>query len=351
MAYIQDRTLDFLEDPNSQLRRSGSLAENVSQSVPNEQVIQAVMGILKKYQSGYRQQQFAGQEEQANRVLRGTPQDLIGASPQIQEGVRNAAQRAVQPTITGAGQAEQTVSGHLGEIKDILTGYQTQTKEAQRSAQEQIKFLIDKGGSNAIEALLKTEPDTKILKTSGYDATTLGLILPGIKLKEQQEAANKAKESQVVSPADAETRRQEVLNLAKSLRSGNAVGKSGAVGFGLQKFVPLGQSLGLQPGRASFEAKVNTLKANLTLDNLKLLKGAMSDKDLLFLNSIASSLDTNMSEREFNKELDRIIQKVGGVTPPGTNQSDKVRMTGPKGTFNVPLNQVNIFKKNGYKQL
>jgi hypothetical protein len=112
----------------------------------------------------------------------------------------------------------------------------------------------------------------------------------------------------------AKERLNEALTLAQTLRSDNATGKHGAVGASFQKLMPFGQSLGLQPDRTAFEAKVNTLKSNLTLDNLKLLKGAMSDKDLLFLNSVGSSLDTNMSEKEFNSELDRVITKLQGST-------------------------------------
>jgi hypothetical protein len=110
-------------------------------------------------------------------------------------------------------------------------------------------------------------------------------------------------------------RKNETLALVEQLRSDSATGKGSAIGPSLAKLVPFGQALGLQGNRTAFEAKVNTLKANLTLDNLKLLKGAMSDKDLLFLNSIGSSLDTNMTEKAFNDELDRIKGKLQGATP------------------------------------
>ena len=129
---------------------------------------------------------------------------------------------------------------------------------------------------------------------------------------QQKIDVDKAKEAAAAgggTPEQAAQRKQEVLTLAQDLRSDKSVGKSGAVGASFQKLVPFGSSLGLQPARTSFESKVNTLKSNLTLDNLKLLKGAMSDKDLAFLNSIASSLDVNMREEDFNKELDRVIEK------------------------------------------
>ena len=133
------------------------------------------------------------------------------------------------------------------------------------------------------------------------------------------EDAQKLLEAQNVS-ASAEAKKLEALTLAQELRRSDAIGKGSAVGASFAKLVPFGQTLGLQGKRSAFEARVDTLKANLTLDNLKLLKGAMSDKDLLFLNSIGSSLTTSMSEAEFNKELDRVIQRlsdtqvVNGVT-------------------------------------
>ncbi len=112
-----------------------------------------------------------------------------------------------------------------------------------------------------------------------------------------------------ITPEQAE-RKIEVVTLANELAKSDATGKKSAVGASLAKFLPFGQSLGLQGNRTAFESKVNTLKSNLTLDNLKLLKGAMSDKDLLFLNSIGSSLDVNMSEAQFDKELGRVITKL-----------------------------------------
>lgn len=129
-------------------------------------------------------------------------------------------------------------------------------------------------------------------------------------LQQQKIAADNAGKP---TTADMEQKKQETLNLVNELLSPDAVGKSSAVGASAAKFLPFGQSLGLQGNRTAFEAKVNTLKANLTLENLKLLKGAMSDKDLLFLNSIGSSLDVNMGETQFNNELQRIKDKLSGA--------------------------------------
>jgi hypothetical protein len=132
----------------------------------------------------------------------------------------------------------------------------------------------------------------------------------------EKEAATKAAEASGTG-GTAENQKLQALSLAKELR-GDAVGKGSAVGASIAKFVPFGQSLGLLGKRTAFEAKVDTLKSNLTLENLKLLKGAMSDKDLLFLNSIGSSLNVNMTEDQFNKELDKVIGKLETATGTAT---------------------------------
>lgn len=133
------------------------------------------------------------------------------------------------------------------------------------------------------------------------------------------------------NPVQAQQQKIEALQLAKELRQEGAVGKGSAVGSSFAKLVPFGQSLGLQGNRTAFEAKVDTLKSNLTLENLKLLKGAMSDKDLAFLNSIGSSLNVNMSEEQFNKELDKVINKLETATGSASN-NQPASMQLPDGT-------------------
>ena len=125
----------------------------------------------------------------------------------------------------------------------------------------------------------------------------------------------------------------EALTLAKELLKPDALGKSRAVGASTSKLVPFGMSLGLQPDRAAFDARVETLKANLTLDNLKLLKGAMSDKDLLFLNAIGSSLNTNMSEKAFDAELTRIVNKLESAGATSNSDTTSNQSQAPAGYY------------------
>lgn len=190
------------------------------------------------------------------------------------------------------------------------TAESTAAKDARTEAESARRFGVEQAGSK----------ETRDLAARKFqqDVKEFGLTYAQNQQKIDQEKAKDAAAAGGGTPQQAAERKTEVLSLARSLRgvddlgksTGSVTGKSSAVGASFQKLVPWGMASGLQPGRSTFEAKVNTLKSNLTLDNLKLLKGAMSDKDLAFLNSIASSLETNMREEDFDKELDRIITKL-----------------------------------------
>ena len=181
-------------DPGAQLNIGREGARQVSESVPD--IGLQLMDLLRKYQRGFAEQRFGAQQTQARGILREAPQALIGAPPGLQAGVRAAEAEVFEPLISGAQESERTIAGHLGQIKDIVTLYQTQQQRARDDAQANIKFLIDKGGSSAIEALLQTEPETKALKSSGIDEKTLSLLLPGIKTKEEQEQLKAVEQQQ-----------------------------------------------------------------------------------------------------------------------------------------------------------
>ena len=103
-----------------------------------------------------------------------------------------------------------------------------------------------------------------------------------------------------------------IKNLAEALRT--APGKSGAVGFGFKKSV-LGSLPFVSPdaisgtSRADFEAQATRLANMLTLDNLSLMTGTLTDKDIDILASAGSNLSKfNMSEAAYNDEINRIIE-------------------------------------------
>lgn len=83
--------------------------------------------------------------------------------------------------------------------------------------------------------------------------------------------------------------------------------------------LPIGtQKIGINfPGskRADFIALERTLKNQLTLDNLKYLKGPTSDKDILFITSASSALNRNMSVEQYTKTLSEIINTLSKYSP------------------------------------
>lgn len=105
---------------------------------------------------------------------------------------------------------------------------------------------------------------------------------------------------------------QDVLNAISELETTSW--KEAAVGYSRQKNIPWW----VKPGdtqfvpwteAANFAAKFNTLRDLLTLPNLDKLKGAMSDKDIAFLKSAATSLNLDMTEAEFDKTLKAVKEK------------------------------------------
>lgn len=90
--------------------------------------------------------------------------------------------------------------------------------------------------------------------------------------------------------------------------------KSWAVWWSFQKYLPWR----IKPWEwqfipwtdaATFEARFNNLRDQLTLPNLDKLKGAMSDKDIQFLRNTSAALSLDMSEAEFDKSLKQVKEK------------------------------------------
>lgn len=148
----------------------------------------------------------------------------------------------------------------------------------------------------------------------------------------------------------------DALDQAKTLLADFDSGR-GAIGakgpsslFGLLSNPIAGTSAG------DYKNKLNSFKAKLSLEAVKYLKGqgAVSDAERRLLEDSVTELGTNQSEGAFKQTLTNIIstlsKKVNGASASGgSSGSQMVVMTGPDGTFNVPINQVALFKQNGYQ--
>lgn len=105
----------------------------------------------------------------------------------------------------------------------------------------------------------------------------------------------------VQDPAKAQTA-NEIITLAKEIMNDKAL--SASVGPYSSR-LPSWKTLTGET--ADFAAKAQRLQSLLTLGNLGVLKGAISDKDMEVLQSAASSLKPGMTEQAYKTELQRII--------------------------------------------
>jgi hypothetical protein len=104
----------------------------------------------------------------------------------------------------------------------------------------------------------------------------------------------------------------DILADIKSDITDEESGFSGAVGAGFQKIIPFRDDFIEGTKAYDFSKKVEQLSNALAAPNLEKLKGAMSDKDIMFIKNIATKLSTGLTEEAFKKEvdkLDKIIEK------------------------------------------
>lgn len=234
--------------------------------------------------------------------------DLIINSPEYSLADKNRAQaqKAIQDERARQIQKQEAIEAEKGkallEYAGIADGVTLREMQNAPDAVGVLQIALQRGLVTPEQAKAKLDARKTEAEIARINADT--------ELTNTQKAKILAETSVNTVNAKKMLQNNEAYTLAKALRKSDAPGKGAALGASFAKFVPYGRELGLQGARTAYEAKVNTLKSNLTLENLQLLKGAMSDKDLLFLNSIGSSLDVNMLETEFDKELDRIIKKL-----------------------------------------
>jgi len=165
-------------------RMTNDLAQNVGGAVPPQQYGtefgSALIDLLKKYQQLGRQREAAGTQEQYRRIFQ-TPENLIGAHPSLQEGVRNADVAAVQPTIGGARALVQEAGSAIESAQRLILLQQQQQQEWRNNAAQIVQQAIGEG-SEAVQALLVNQPE--LIKLSGYHPETLKGVIVSLKRKE-----------------------------------------------------------------------------------------------------------------------------------------------------------------------
>lgn len=130
-----------------------------------------------------------------------------------------------------------------------------------------------------------------------------------------------------VSP-EQKTAKTQTQNLLSSFDQFRQLGATGAVGPKASKVLPAFASIFGIGNYESDKSLVANIKSQLTLNNLSFLKGAMSDKDILFITQASSALNENGTEAQFKKELLNIQSKIvnGVLNSPAYSPSEKEAM-------------------------
>jgi hypothetical protein len=116
----------------------------------------------------------------------------------------------------------------------------------------------------------------------------------------QQQAQIEAQADQQKAQKNATNALEKVALLENHPALKTSVGVKGVTGGLLGGWVMPGTKA------ADFNAQLDSLKSMLTIENLGIMKGVLSDADIKILREAATSINKNMSEADFNAELARI---------------------------------------------
>lgn len=192
----------------------------------------------------------------------------------------------------------------------LMKGLQNlKTKEIEANKNKQNAFTIEKGDDGSLYAVYtnKTNPDgtakfekivqgTKSTEFKTYKVNGEDYILDanGNLVKPELPSAPTAEK---VAKAD-----EVITQIDNILNNPNLSKAIGPVSSNVPEFLRSG-------ARNDVDAAINQLIAGVAIENLSLLKGPMSDKDVQFIKQASSGLNTNMSEQGFKARLQQLKDK------------------------------------------
>lgn len=372
----------------------------------------ALMEMLKKYQSlGTKPMQQQALDLSTQQAERGMAEATPGMSPTQQNLIRSSSMQALNPSIQGAEDTSRTFSEQLGGFSSVLDQVKSFGESMQKIEQQKkseaiglVDKILREGTSSDLEALLRSNPE--LLKMAGYKADLFSSLIDSRKKSEsamqQQEQMKTQQEKQLydlsvalkkkelnkpyyapktstppsqkivtingksyiqnpdgsysepnilgggnVTPEKVETA-QKALALAEKLGA-EAPGFAGAVGFkGL-----IGSVTGAIPGtpEADFTTDYNSLKSLLTLENMGLMKGVLSDSDIKILQQAATALDTKMSEAKFISTLNEVKNTLrNAVSGSGQVKEETVIVSKDGQDYTLPKSELQDALNQGYTQ-
>ncbi len=268
-----------------------------------------------------------------------TPAELRVLSPSQQAAVREGNQNAIKAELSGIG---SVVAGREEKRKEEETKKEKEFERAKTTLDIYSKLnLWDKispSESASLEQTLGLAPGTLVgvktpekietqVVTAGGRALLIdkntgktikdlgiseslkgGLNIIKIDGKDYQvdESGNLSVPQVPTAPTSEKVEKAtEIIGIIEGLIADKSLGA--AVG-------PISSKLPtLRGGTSDFEQKYDNFIAKLSLENLNLLKGPMSDKDLLFIKDASAALSLKMSEKGFKAGLEEIKKKFENI--------------------------------------
>lgn len=185
-------------------------------------------------------------------------------------------------------------------------------KKAQTEADVAAKYLDQETAAKLKETGVRTQAildDTELKRAKNridaMQAATARMAAGSqqqkilLDIEKEKRTLNEAMRTKIAEGQDALGTAQTTLDLLSWMRDPKQTSaRKGATG-GYRFTIPGTEE-------RDYETKIEQLTNMLALPNLGQLKGAMSDKDIIFIKSVSTNLDRSQSEKSFKRELDRL---------------------------------------------
>jgi hypothetical protein len=296
----------------------GSALMSIGQQLPqtvtaNRQMSIAESERLRKQRIEEEQQRRSALEfEQAQKQYTTQQADIEEARRQLGEYQKRALglpadqSRYQLGQSTGLPRAAAVLPQAKGEWESIAA------EEKSRRDAEEAASLAQQQATSREEIAAQTSKDRQaaaaMAREDRFALFGMGAEEKGKSRQLQRELTEKKISGKSGDPVVAEERANDILSAIEELE--NHPGLPGAVGlkgasslYGLRKEPVAGTKEG------DFAAQYDNLKSLMTMGNIGLMKGVLSDSDMKILASAASPLTRNMSNSAFRKELVKIKAK------------------------------------------
>lgn len=198
------------------------------------------------------------------------------------EKVKQIELQAKQKSLSGSG---STAPGASAELNAVSSALKLNNNDWGATA----NYLADKGYDVSSGSVI----DNELRRRNG--------LAPIVQQTPAQQNAEIAKQQEQENAKKTATKALDLVNSLETSSGKNAaIGAKGFTGGLLRGWVVPGTEA------ANFVSQFDSLKSLLTLENMGIMKGVLSDSDMKVIQQASTALNRNMSESEFDKELKKV---------------------------------------------